>query len=145
MNSMKSIRDELDDLISVRSPTPDEEYRVTPDSFDSLQSTMIGNDDDVAVKGEYRQKDKCKRLMNSVTRRMARLHDLNQRVSNLQEAIIKRQQEYTLCVKNNSQCSTPRGGRGGGGARKKGKYSKKRNSTRSRMSSRRAHRKTARK
>lgn len=139
MNSMKSIRDELDDLISVRSPTPDEEYRVTPDSFDSSQSTMVDNDDDVAVKGEYSQKDKCKRLMNSVKRRMARLHDLNQRVSNLQEAIIKRQQEYTLCVKNNGKCGTPRSD---GGARKKGKYSKKRNS---RRSSRRAHRKTARK
>ena len=142
MNSMKSIRDELDDLISVRSPTPDDEYRVTPDSFDSSQSTMVDIDDDVAVKGEYRQKDKCKRLMNSVKRRMARLHDLNQRVSNLQEAIIKRQQEYTLCVKNNSKCGTPRSGSHGGGARKKGKYSKRRNS---RKSSRRAHRKTARK
>ena len=139
---MKSIRDELDDLISVRSPTPDEEYRVTPDSFDSSQTTMVDNDDDVAVKGEYRQKDKCKRLMNSVTRRMARLHDLNQRVSNLQEAIIKRQQEYTLCVKNNGKCDSPRSGSHGGGARKKGKYSKTRNS---RKSSRRAHRKTARK
>lgn len=142
MNSMKSIRDELDDLISVRSPTPDEEYRVTPDSFNSSQSTMVDNDDDVAVKGEYRQKDKCKRLMNSVKRRMARLHDLNQRVSNLQEAIIKRQQEYTLCVKNKSKCGTPRSD---GGARKKGKYSKKRNSRNSRKSSRRAHMKTARK
>ena len=141
---MKTIRDDLDDLISVRSPTPDEEYRVTPDSFDSSQTTMVDNDDNVAVKGEYRQNDKCKRLMNSVKRRMVRLHNLNQRVSNLQEAIIKRQQEYTLCMKNNSKCSTPSGGRGRG-ARKKGKYSKGRKSRNSRKSSRHAHRKTARK
>lgn len=140
MNSMKSIRDELDDLISVRSPTPDDEYRVTPDSFNSSQTTTGEND----VEGEHDQKDKCKRLMNSVKRRMVRLHDLNQRVSNLQEAIFKRQQEYTLCVKNKGTCSTPRNG-GGGGARKKGKYSKKRVSRKSRSSSRRAHKKTARK
>lgn len=96
-----------DDEDTVISPTPTS-HRDSPDF--SSQGTGASSDTDDTEHHDTK-KAKCEQMMESVKRRMSRLHNLTDRVSNLQEAIVRKQAKAQQCLKEyktRSKCGAGR-------------------------------------